>query len=144
LEVGYRRFQAQDVEPLFGSGFGLSYTTFDISAVLVDAPDGAGAPVTVTAPVTNTGSVAGAEAVQVYAGIPAEGQPPKRLVGFQKVFVEPGTSQPVMIIIHPAATNHAFGVWDYCSRAFVTGRGTHRLRRKLGEQHSHTATVHVG
>src|SRR3954469_7274286 len=99
LEVGYRWFQAQGIEPLFGFGFGLSYTTFDITDVSVEAPDGAMAPVTVTASVTNTGSVAGAEVVQVYLGVPGKGQPPKRLVGFQKVLVEAGESQPVNMTI---------------------------------------------
>src|SRR3954469_1526359 len=99
LEVGYRWFQAQGIEPLFGFGFGLTYTTFDITDVSVDAPAGAMAPVTVTASVTNTGSVAGAEVVQVYLGVPGKGQPPKRLVGFQKVFVEAGESQPVNMTI---------------------------------------------
>src|SRR3954447_6464349 len=116
LEVGYRWFQAQGIEPLFGFGFGMSYTAFDITDVSVDAPDGAAAPVTVTASVTNTGSVAGAEVVQAYLGVPGEGQPPKRLVGFQKVFVEPGESQPVKMTIDAAATNHPFSVWDYCTR----------------------------
>jgi beta-glucosidase len=130
LEMGYRWFQSQNIKPLFGFGFGLSYTTFDIADVSVSAPDGANAPVTVTASVTNTGAVAGAEVVQVYLGLPVDGQPPKRLVGFQKVFVEPGVSKPVTITIDPAATNHPFGVWDHCIQAFATKRGEY--------------TVHVG
>ena len=123
LEMGYRWFQAQGIEPLFGFGFGLSYTTFDISQVSLEARDGANAPVTVTASVTNTGPVAGAEVVQVYLGVPVDGQPPKRLVGFQKVFVEPGATEPVTITIDPAATNHPFGVWDYCTREFRDAAG---------------------
>jgi beta-glucosidase len=76
LQVGYRWFQAQGIKPLFGFGFGLSYTTFDIAEVSVDAPDGANAPVTVTALVTNTGPVAAAEVVQVYLGCPWRDSPP--------------------------------------------------------------------
>ena len=92
---------------------------------------------------TNTGPVAGAEVVQVYLGVPVEGQPPKRLVGFQKVFVEPGESKPVTITIDPAATNHPFGVWDYCTRTLRDqARGVHRLRRQLGRQHSPHGDVH--
>jgi beta-glucosidase len=77
LEVGYRWFPAQRIEPLFGFGFGLSHTTFDISEVAVDAPGAGRGPVTVTASVTNTGPVAGAEVVQVLLGVPVDGQPPK-------------------------------------------------------------------
>jgi beta-glucosidase len=145
LEVGYRWFQAHGIEPLFGFGFGLSYTTFDIAAMSVDAPDGARAPVTVTATVTNTGPVAGAEVVQVYLGGPMEGQPPKRLVGFQKVLLEPSESKPVTITIDPAATNHPFGVWDYCTRRFVTRPGEYTV--SVGNSADNTpltATVTVG
>ena len=127
LQIGYRWFQAQGIEPLFGFGFGLSYTTFEIAGVSVDAPDGARAPVTVTASVTNTGAVAGAEVVQVYLGVPVGGQPPKRLVGFQKVFVEPGASKPVTITIDPAAAHHPFGVWDYCTGSFVVKPGDYTV-----------------
>jgi len=144
LEVGYRWFQAQGIEPLFGFGFGLSYTTFDITDVSVEAPDGAMAPVTVTASVTNTGSVAGAEVVQVYLGVPGKGQPPKRLVGFQKVFVEAGESQPVNMTIDGAATNHPFSVWDYCDRDFVTRPGTYTVYvGNSADNTPHTATLTV-
>jgi beta-glucosidase len=144
LQIGYRWFQAQGIEPLFGFGFGLSYTTFDLAGVSVDVPDAGQAPVTVTATVTNTGPVAGAEVVQVYAGVPVAGQPPKRLVGFQKVFVEPGESKPVTITIDPAATNHPFGVWDYCTRSFVTPPGEYTLHVGNSADHTpHTATFTV-
>ena len=144
LEVGYRWFQAQGINPLFGFGFGLSYTTFDIADVSVNAPDGANAPVTVTASVTNTGPIAGAEVVQVYLGIPVEGQPPKRLVGFQKVLLEPGASEPVTITINPAATNHPFGVWDYCTRAFVTRPGEYTVYvGNSADNTPHTTTLTI-
>src|SRR5690606_35452420 len=105
----------------------LSYTTFELVDVSVAAPDGVNSPVTVTASLTNTGPVAGAEVVQVYVGVPAQGQPPKRLVGFEKVFLEPGTSQPVTITIDPTTTNHPFEVWDLCTRAFQTVPGAYTI-----------------
>ncbi len=144
LEIGYRWYQAQGIAPLFSFGFGLSYTTFELADVAVDAPDGANAPVTVTASVANTGPVAGAEVVQVYLGIPVEGQPPKRLVGFQKVFVEPGASKPVTITLDPAATNHPFSVWDYCARAFAIKPGDYTVYvGTAADDTPHTATVTV-
>jgi beta-glucosidase len=142
LEIGYRWFQAQGIQPLFGFGFGLSYTTFDLTDVLVDAPGGVRAPVTVTTSVTNTGTVAGAEVVQVYLGIPAQGQPPKRLVGFQKVFLEPGESRSVTISIDPAATHHPFAVWDYCTRSFQSVGGEYTVYvGNSADNTPHAATV---
>jgi beta-glucosidase len=144
LEIGYRWFQSQGIEPLFGFGFGLSYTTFNFADVSVDASDGANAPVTVTASVTNTGPVAGAEVVQVYLGVPVEGQPPKRLVGFQKVYIEPGESKPVTITIDPAATNHPFGVWDYCNQGFVIKPGEYTVYvGNSADNTPHTTTLTV-
>ena len=88
-------YQAQGVKPLFPFGYGLSYTTFELTEVSVDPGERPGStPITVGATVRNTGPVAGAEVVQVYLGLPAStNQPPKRLVGFQKVKVEPGASR---------------------------------------------------
>ncbi len=127
LEIGYRWFQAQGIQPLFGFGFGLSYTTFEITDVAIDAPQGVHAPVTVTATVTNTGPVSGAEVVQVYVNVPSHGQPPKRLVGFQKAFLPPGQSETITIGIDPAATHHPFSVWDYSTQTFVTTPGEYTL-----------------
>ena len=75
LEIGYRWFQAQGIEPLFGFGFGLSYTTFDID---------------------------------------------------------------------PAATNHPFGVWDYCTQAFVAKPGEYTFyvgNSAANTPHATTVTV---
>jgi beta-glucosidase len=129
LQMGYRWFQSQGIAPLFPFGYGLSYTTFDLAGVSVDAGNRPGSsPVTVRATITNTGDMAGAEVVQVYLGLPPDaGQPPKRLVGFRKVTVEPGTSSPVEIVVDPAATNHPLSVWSRGDHAFVTNPGEYTV-----------------
>jgi hypothetical protein len=63
------------------------------------------------------------------------GQPPKRLVGFQKVFVELGESKPVTVTIDPAATNHPFSLWDYCMHRFATKPGEYTVY--VGNQRQH-------
>ena len=130
LRVGYRWFQAEGIAPLFPFGFGLGYTSFDVTDVAVSSATVDGSPLTVTATVTNTGAREGAEVVQVYLGIPADGQPPKRLVGFAKARLAAGASATVEIVIDPAATHHPFSVWDDATGGWVTAPGTY--------------TVHVG
>ena len=128
LNMGYRWFQSQDIKPLFPFGFGLSYTSFELSgfSVTPDESDGK-SPVMAKVTVTNTGKVAGAEVVQVYLGIPVAGQPPKRLVGFQKVFLESNQSREITITINPSATNHPMSVWDYCAHDFVVKPGAYTV-----------------
>ncbi|WP_084102859.1 glycoside hydrolase family 3 protein [Demequina sp. NBRC 110051] len=130
LRMGYRWFQAEGIVPLFPFGYGLSYTSFVVSDVAVSSSTFDGSPITVSATVTNTGSRAGAEVVQVYLGVPSHGQPPKRLVGFAKVALEPGESTSVEIAIDPASTHHPFSVWDYATGGFQIKPGDY--------------TVHVG
>lgn len=119
-EIGYRWFQANDVKPAFPFGFGLSYTTFTVDNVKVC---GNANGIKVHAEVTNTGKVAGAEVVQVYVGIPSAGQPPKRLIGFQKVFLEPGQSRQIELNISEQATHHPISVWDVVAHDFVVPQG---------------------
>ncbi|WP_018296649.1 beta-glucosidase family protein [Corynebacterium lubricantis] len=120
LEMGYRWFDANNVTPAFAFGHGLSYTDFELSNISVL---GSAEGVKVTATLTNTGDVAGSEVVQVYLGVPSEGQPPKRLVGFAKVNVEPGQSTTVELDIDAAATHHPLGVWDVKAHDFVVPSG---------------------
>jgi beta-glucosidase len=83
---------------LFPFGYGLSYTTFGYSRMNAQA-DGRG-NVTVTFTVTNTGSRAGAEVAQVYAALPPGlGEPPRRLVGWTKVLLQPGQAQLVKVFV---------------------------------------------
>lgn len=84
-------------------------------------------PVQVTARVTTTGGRHGAEVVQVYVAVPADGQPPKRLVGFQKVWLDPGESAEVSIPLDPTATAKPLSVWDYGIRGFRVVDGEHRV-----------------
>jgi beta-glucosidase len=99
LKVGYKWYDAENKEPLFAFGHGLSYTTFAYSA-LKAVTDGNGLLVTFT--VRNTGKRAGAEVAEVYASLPAStGEPPKRLIGWEKVTLAPGESHSVSIHVEP-------------------------------------------
>jgi beta-glucosidase len=99
LKVGYKWFDAEDKEPLFAFGHGLSYTTFAYSGLKATlGPGNAAAEVSFI--VRNTGDRAGAEIAQVYAALPAAAQePPKRLVGWEKVALAPGESKEVRVRI---------------------------------------------
>jgi len=94
LNVGYRWYDSTNTNPLFPFGFGLSYTTFRLSHLVVAA----GAQVKVD--VTNTGKRAGAEVVQVYVGHPTANQePPHQLRAFAKVQLKPGESKTVSLVL---------------------------------------------
>lgn len=98
LKVGYRWYDAENKEPLFPFGFGLSYTSFAYSDLKVTP----GMPVQVSFSVTNTGSRVGAEIAQVYLGLPASaGEPPKRLVAWEKVLLDPGQNHTVTVSLEP-------------------------------------------
>jgi len=95
LKVGYKWFDAENKEPLFPFGYGLSYTTFAYSGLKASAES-------VSFTVRNTGQRAGAEIAQVYAGLPAAAQePPRRLVAWEKIQLAPGGSKTVTLKLEP-------------------------------------------
>jgi beta-glucosidase len=98
LKVGYKWYDAEDKEPLFPFGFGLSYTTFDYSGL--EAKPGQAMEVTFT--VKNTGARAGTEIAQVYASLPkSTNEPPKRLIGWTRIELAPGESKTVTVSVEP-------------------------------------------
>jgi beta-glucosidase len=99
LLIGYRWFDATDHDPLYAFGHGLSYTSFDYGKLSISPISPAG-EVTVSCSVTNVGSRAGPEVVQLYLGMPASaGEPPRLLRGFQKLPLAPGESAPVQFVL---------------------------------------------
>ncbi|HET9058518.1 MAG TPA: glycoside hydrolase family 3 C-terminal domain-containing protein, partial [Acidimicrobiales bacterium] len=95
IDVGYRWYQAQGETPLFPFGYGLSYTTFRYSNLSVTGFNSSGVA-TVTATVTNTGTVSGSDVAQLYIGDPpSTGEPPWQLKGFQRVTLTPNQATTV-------------------------------------------------
>lgn len=103
--VGYRWFDTKKIRPLFAFGHGLSYTTFGYGKLSADAskigPDGA---MTLSVDVTNTGSRAGAETVQLYISDTKASvkRPAKELKNFTKIYLEPGQTKTVTFTVRPS------------------------------------------
>ena len=94
VKVGYKWYDAENKPVLFPFGYGLSYTTYSYSNLKVTP----GINPRVTFTVTNSGSRSGAEVAEVYASLPAAAsEPPKRLVGWSKVKLNPGESKEVAV-----------------------------------------------
>lgn len=113
LDVGYRYADklARDrkVKPDFAFGHGLSYTSFKFGKPTLDSREiAAGQGVTVTVPVTNTGSRDGAEVVQIYVSDRESSvqRPIKELKGFSKVFLAPGETRDVTVTLAPEAFSY--------------------------------------
>ncbi|NML18823.1 glycosyl hydrolase [Azohydromonas sp. G-1-1-14] len=143
LHIGYRWYDANksgECTVVNGSnpcvafpfGHGLAYTTFTVTAPSV-ALNNSTKAYDVKVKVSNTGKVTGSEVVQVYLSLPTGAsalgmeQPPKRLVGFQKVELAPGASRDVVISINPAASNHPLSAWSKTSNQWVTPAGAYTV-----------------
>ncbi len=95
-EVGYRWYAQKNHKPLYAFGHGLSYTTFAYRDLQVEGGD----TVTATFTVTNTGKLAGADVPQLYLTDAPDGRR-LRLLGFERVELEPGESTIVTLEADP-------------------------------------------
>ena len=96
--VGYRWYSTQEIPVQFPFGHGLSYTTFEYSNAKAAKPSmTAAGTLKVSVDVANTGSVDGAEVVQLYIADPEASidRPVKELKGFEKVFLKAGQKKTV-------------------------------------------------
>ena len=118
--VGYRYYETVDVPVRYPFGFGLSYTTFSYSDLEI-SHRGSRASVTVT----NIGSRAGKEVVQLYISAPTGGisVPRRELRGFEKVSLDAGDS----VRVEFALKSRAFSFWDVVSSGWVVAGGTYTV-----------------
>ncbi len=120
LKVGYKWYDAEKKPVLFPFGFGLSYTTYSYSNLKVKHEKITSASFTVK----NTGNRAGDEIAEVYAALPAStGEPPKRLVGWSKVHLNPGETSNVTVSIDP----DYLSIFDDAHDAWKLVPGTYTL-----------------
>ena len=114
--VGYRYYEAKNIPVRYEFGFGLSYTAFEYSNLEVDVKAG-----TVSFDVTNTGTVKGKEAAQVY--IRKKDAPYPELRGFEKVELEAGETKRVTV----ALDENAFKTYNTSAHNFVPLAGTYKI-----------------
>ena len=116
LYAGYRYYDKAGKAVRFPFGYGLSYTQFAYSDLKIEGR-------TVTAAVTNTGSTAGAEVVQLYIAPPQNGlyRPAKELKGFAKLSLQPGESQTVRFELN----DRSFAVW--CDGCWKVPMGSYEI-----------------
>ncbi len=123
LNVGYRWYNTQHLAVSYPFGFGLSYTTFAYSKPVVKATkDGFVASVTVT----NTGKVAGKEAVQLYVNAPKGGmeKPERELKSFAKTrMLAPGESQ----VLSFKVSNYELASYNEATQSWESAAGNYNL-----------------
>ncbi|GAA6009883.1 hypothetical protein JCM11491_000851 [Sporobolomyces phaffii] len=145
--IDYKYFDKQETTPLYEYGYGLSYTTFNLSDISIKSTAKSGRAAvsetnerffkdgknetckglydishTVTAVVKNTGKVAGAEVAQLYLTFPdstPNKMPIRSLRGFEKPFLQPGESQTVTFELR----NKDLSVWDVTKQGWLLPQG---------------------
>lgn len=147
--VGYRYYDAADVEPAFPFGHGMSYTEFAYEGLGVETREGAPAEapleVEVSFTLRNIGSRAGAEVAQVYiaptSGVVPPPCPVQWLAGFAKIELEPGDERRVVLRLDETA----FRKWDASLHCWCVYPGGYEIRVASSSRDVRlTASIAVG
>ena len=147
--LDYRHFDKYNIIPRYYFGYGLSYTNFSFSNLDISEtgkekhiisseyrqrrmkPYANIVPLKVHEPVyeitfivTNTGKMYGSEVPQLYLSFPAEAQePPKVLRGFERVYLEPGESKQVSLVL----TRKDISYWNVVNQKWTIASGTYTV-----------------
>lgn len=126
IYVGYRYYDAKEMDVAFPFGHGLSYTTFTYGNLTTDKAEmNDSDTLTVSVDVTNTGHLAGKETVQLYVRdlTGACRRPDKELKGFEKVALEPGETKTVSITLD----KRSFAWYNTELKDWYAANGTYEL-----------------
>ncbi|KAK9238583.1 glycosyl hydrolase family 3 C-terminal domain-containing protein, partial [Lipomyces kononenkoae] len=126
--VGYRFYDKTKRKVNFPFGYGLSYTTCELSDICASV---GGATLKVSVKVSNVGKFTACEVIQVYVSqrAPSINRPPKELKGFKKIQVAAGASEVIEITI---PTKYAFAFWDEERSAWICEKGTYTITASNG------------
>ncbi|GGZ29428.1 beta-glucosidase family protein [Asticcacaulis endophyticus] len=119
--IGYKWFDLKGHKPLFAFGHGLSYSTFAYSDLKASNANG---KLSVSFTVTNTGKVEAADVPQVYVSpTTAKWEAPKRLGGWDKVNLTPGSSKTLTVTVDP----RLLGSYDTPSKTWKIAAGDYKV-----------------
>ena len=123
--IGYRHYDRHQVTPMFPFGFGLGYTTFDLSDITATVHD---TGISVSVALTNTGDRDGTGVVQLYVGDDEASveRPARELRGFAKCHVPAGETKTVQIALSPrdfAFFDVDHGLWRIEAGTFTLSAG---------------------
>lgn len=130
LNIGYRAYDVNNIEPLFYFGHGLTYSEFELTNMTAKLL--CNKLIEVNAILANVGAVKAREVIQLYIAYPeAAGEPPKLLKGFQKVGLEPSSKKALTFQVKMDDLN----IWDESINdwRFVEGNYTFMLGFSAGD-----------